>query len=989
MATPELVSGRRRGWTLIQKLGEGDAGEVFQVEALLDRRAAILKRPRRAAFPSDLIRQATQIEKEGRVLRGLTRLSIPSGLARIPALLDSAKEGCEFSERYFIVMSPAPGFSLMQLARLARFGGPDQTPPSLLDDMPPTQQLFAQRLAQAGKLPHLLVLRALATIIATLEALHTLPIESNAGKASGLLWNDVKPDHLFWDPVEACFTLIDWGNAQFLEVDGATRDRQYSRLTDYAQFVDAMGHFVQSEAPTLFEQLAWPHDVQIPAIYTQGVLPLKERIQTLLEDETEALRQARQEENDLLNLTNPHADDLQSLASLHQRITTLGETPDALGGEMFFRRLAYNLLQTNRLDELIALCQANAPAPGLSPKQIEVLELTARLVAQNALPQAALEAALNGEWAETLWLARQSALTAPEPPWWDELSRCLRSLETGSEPLRPAVALNRLAHALASAAQRQPEDPALADLLAQVRDQTLAHWLQAEPDPPHSHLEYSELEQSIEAARLLQPQAVLQLEAALEPARHAVQLALNAWQRKDFAAAGRAIRQAAFYDPERRRYIQAERLALSAADWLSQASAGFSGDEALQDHIARLELHGRELRSAVGPADWLDALLEAMRELRRGADPTEVLTVHPAARANLGWLLTMETRRPLLVTPGRALSLERLPASVRPPALVGLKESAVGPSGGVRLGAALDAWTPEARGSSARLFIAHLSYPNNQAVEAALKLMRPDQTDYAAPLFHEEARILSLLRDIPGVTPMLEMGFLHLDDAVLPSEEQGASAEALSGTALRYGLDTLHNFLADLDKQVQRGWLPYLAIARQNQADNLLLHVDAGHTGGRFLPILEGLVMAIQICDILEAAHARNIIYRDHKILHYYWRNSLNAVDSIDWNVAKRYPQGLTNAEVQFDLVQFGARALHYIFTGRPAPGALPMGPNRPEEIEAASASYAVQWNYDDQRLPKDIKDLLEAVLSGSFASARQLQETMLFLYKKYVTLIQ
>jgi hypothetical protein len=147
--------------------------------------------------------------------------------------------------------------------------------------------------------------------------------------------------------------------------------------------------------------------------------------------------------------------------------------------------------------------------------------------------------------------------------------------------------------------------------------------------------------------------------------------------------------------------------------------------------------------------------------------------------------------------------------------------------------------------------------------------------------------------------------------------------------------------------------------------------------------------MAIQICDLLNAAHARNIIYRDHKILHYYWREEFNGIYMIDWNVAKRSPGGLSVEEKQFDLVQFGARALHYILTGRSAPGALPLGPNKPEEIEAASRTYETSWTYDDQRLPKDIKDVLAATLSGEYLDASSLGNDLDAIYQKLSSLVR
>ena len=98
---------------------------------------------------------------------------------------------------------------------------------------------------------------------------------------------------------------------------------------------------------------------------------------------------------------------------------------------------------------------------------------------------------------------------------------------------------------------------------------------------------------------------------------------------------------------------------------------------------------------------------------------------------------------------------------------------------------------------------------------------------------------------------------------------------------------------------------------------------------------------------------------------------------TIDWNIARRYPEGLSKADSQFDLVQFAARTLHHILTGRPAPGALPLGPTRPDEIEASAHVYQAQWTYDDQRIPKELRDILENALSGGYTEAKRLREDL------------
>jgi hypothetical protein len=103
----------------------------------------------------------------------------------------------------------------------------------------------------------------------------------------------------------------------------------------------------------------------------------------------------------------------------------------------------------------------------------------------------------------------------------------------------------------------------------------------------------------------------------------------------------------------------------------------------------------------------------------------------------------------------------------------------------------------------------------------------------------------------------------------------------------------------------------------------------------------------------------------------------MHGIYMIDWNVARLHPDGLSDYEKQMDLVQFGARALHHILTGRTAPGALPLGPTRPEEIEQAAKTYQTQWTYDDQRLTEDLRSILERVLAGEYNNAIMLRDDL------------
>jgi serine/threonine protein kinase len=390
-----------------------------------------------------------------------------------------------------------------------------------------------------------------------------------------------------------------------------------------------------------------------------------------------------------------------------------------------------------------------------------------------------------------------------------------------------------------------------------------------------------------------------------------------------------------------------------------------------------MEFQCREMRSRVAGAHWIDSALTLFADLRNGRRPGEVLAANPRLADIFYWLQRYERK-----SIPEARPLETLPADDQADRRPGhlSREGRLGQGQAVALVEALDAWVPEAKGSSARVFQGFCKDAEGHIRQAAIKIMRPDKVDYALPLFWEEAQILAILEDLPGVARLIECGYLQFDGSQdLPPEDSPQAAHALTGSALLYGLDEVDLFVQGMEEKVSLGWLPFLALEKKNKEDCLLLHCDEGYTRGNVLPVDQGLEIAVKICDILEIAHARDIVYRDHKILHYYWNFRLRKVSTIDWNVAKWYPQGASETEIQQDLVQFGARTLHHILTGRPAPGALPVGPNRPQDIEMSPQHYSPAWTYDDyQRLPGEVMDLLAKVLAGSYDSAARLREDLL-----------
>ena len=1007
------ITGKQYKWILLEKMGEGDAGEVYLVESLLGGERAILKRPRKSTFSSEVLRQAAQIRTEGSLLKALRAISYPHREVRLstPTLLDQSPPEEGFSERFFIVIGQAAGFNLKWLLQLSRFGQTEEMEAPVGEE----NDLFLRQVSELGQVPDPVLVRALIGVIHLLETIHFSEVWNEDIKQSGMVWNDVKPEHLYWDPRRASLTVIDWGNGNFLEADGVTKDRQHSSINDYYQFIQEMGSFLAEASPDLYARLGWPQGITPGNAYSAGVKPLKRRLSALHKEVIRQSKELRNQASALYALPEPGLDHLTQSDVLLRKIVALGEIPDFPGAANFAARIALHLASENELAAFQQVCERTAKQTASSTgKWMLLAEIAGIALRRNALQQeqptgsfaGALSAGVADDWPTLLWNLFEVIADESLPDWWEDVTLGVRRvhLNLDEDVLSPYVAVSRLFYTLQaevlqsgdklSAAGHRPLENQLharEDILKIFSEEVVKKWKEIEPAPPHSGIGYDDIDGIVEDIELILPGTQEKIARVLaQPKAHA-EMVLNAWERKDFETARLALRMLLVWDPYRRRLLQADRIMGAASQWLANVRHGAGKDEPFYDYLTSVELAGRNLRNRVGPAKWLDGTLDALKMLRKGTRPADLLITLPQIHTEIPWLNEYRSREVLSLPRSRPLTLERDEArSSLPKTVTGTVDGKLGIDMDMQLAESLDTWVPEARGSSARVFAGYLRNRAKKQALYAIKVMRPDRIEYALPLFREEAHILSMLRDVPGVTPLVECGFLRVEDGLkFPAEERHDSALHLRGHLIRYGVEEVQNYLASLETQVAQGWLPYLALVHRDQQYNLMKYCDAGYTHGWFLPLSEGLLLAIQICDILQYAHDRNIVYRDHKILHYYWDLDAHGVIMIDWNIAKRHSQGLAEVDRQFDLVQFGARALHHILTGRPAPGALPLGPNRPEEIEQASLSYPVQWTYDDERLPLQVKDILERVLNQGFSQIRELRADLVQVYQQIPALAE
>jgi serine/threonine protein kinase len=1012
--TNKAIQGQQQSWNLIKKLGEGDAGEVYLVESLLDKQLAIVKRPRRGAFFTDILRQARQIKTEGSILRNFPRavLQTQSPPLKIPTLIDQNKSEFELGEQTFIIIEEARGFDLKLLSQIIRFG------PASVQNRPasPDYEYLIQQWAQFEKFPAPLLVRILLGVLNLLERIQSTEIYHEKDIPSGIIWNDVKPEHLYWDPMTTSLTVIDWGNAQFLEKDGVTRDRQYSVLDDSRQFIQEMGSFIAEANSDLYDQLEWPKDLASNEMVLHGIRLLKNKLVEIYEIDSEQLKGLRRQEADLYSQSLIDMEQLDQYSLVQRQLATFGEMPDPFNANNFMFKAAYRKASEFKLAEFQEVCNR---ATWLTSDQVgrwnllnEIASLARLCGDQDGNNRTrfsnALTAGLAGDWPAALWELFAYMGNDPRPDWWEKISQEVRKVYLGleAEAIAPYTFLARLYYTLRSEVTRKgteqlkvfPEKnsanagkadgfnwQANEELMAMFREEIINKWKESEPNPPNSGIGYSAVDGLMDPIEELLPGSREKIEKSLIQPRAQVDLVLKAWDQKDFELARRGLRLILVWDPDQARLLTAEKAIDSASEWLARVRRGAGSDEPFYDYLTSVELAGRTLRNQVGPASWLDKTLEVLKRLRKGTRSVDLMIEYPEITHEIPWLSEYQSREILSLPNTRALTIERDTVTHAPGSLwKGVVEGKFGPNQSMTFGEALDTWLPEARGSSARVFAGTMRKISKPAQSLAYKIMRPDQLEYALPLFIEEIKILTILCDIPGITPLVELGFLKIDDGqALPSDESHASAGELSGQVIHYGLEETQNYLAGMDRQLANGWLPYLTLIRRNPESNLIRYCDSSYTHGWFLTLRECLILALQLCDTLQFAHDRNIVYRDHKILHYYWDIDTHGVSMIDWNIAKHHPQGISEADKQFDLVQFGARALHHIFTGRPAQGSLPLGPNRAEEIDEASTHYPVTWTYDDERLPNPLRTILEQALNQEYTQVRDIRQGLLTIYQQ------
>jgi len=367
----KTVNGREQAWQVLDVIGSGDAGEVLRVVSGNGKIQGVMKRPVQNVSGGTIVRQATQIETEGKILAALEGVDFTkNGLTiHTPLLLDQSIEGTSRSANFFMISEEIQGRSITSM--------------------------LAQRHSGGELIPQNLLLKVLSSALLLLERVH----------AKGVIWNDVKTDHIFWNTETKTMSFIDWGNGLFLQPQA---DAENSPIwQDYQQLFEEGVNLLNQTSPALIKDLDWP--LSAAGMTLQDIKQLQMRV-----DYFEIYLSMRAMEYQLL--FHRFAKDLPDSEALRQTLEYQKELRnfgvEAPAEEVYpaAKALLIDNLDSRDENEVISVLDLLDKYLGEElPANWKLADflIRSRIELEQGDKLALIELVLESDWPEAVWLARQ------------------------------------------------------------------------------------------------------------------------------------------------------------------------------------------------------------------------------------------------------------------------------------------------------------------------------------------------------------------------------------------------------------------------------------------------------------------------------------------------------------------------------------------------------------------------------------------------------
>lgn len=583
-----IVQGMAHKWQVSDSpIGSGDAGEVYAVARLDEPQATgMMKTPARIATAGTIQRQASQIDQEALALALLDGL--PDGKAHPPRLLDQAPGYTKGTGNFFIISETAPGKDLAALLTQTR----------------QTDKPFPRRV-----------------IVTVLDALFDM--FSRAHKA-GILWNDVKLDHIYWHNPTGLVSVIDWGNAIFLDSDN---QRTSPRWQDYQQMVDTLGNFLQKSAPDLYTDLGWD-EFQGKTLDSPRVSVLARRIAY----QQQVISLQVMEHQSLIRLVlsaDPSLEGLRRIADYKNVLEKIGapwQAEDVL-------TYSQNLVESALAEGDRQVCVSGTAlvwdifddSLSLSWHLMREFCRHTDILTHPAFADLAKHT-LHSAWGDALWAASTIAKHSGDPAWFERVTLVMRqkALEVITPPPYQA------GQTLLTWAQEQP-DPLLAEKIARI----LHQWRNKGVQDMESPFEY-ELLDILREHTDLPNQLRSQIKSSFAHGEDAIRDLIKAWATASFDDLPKVLRCVLSWDPYRWGILHVAQQVQAFSGWLDTLYGGPGSQEDGRTFLEDLLRNRPPVERLLGAPPWLAQMNHILSQILQGA---QISAYQSETRQYCPWLL--------------------------------------------------------------------------------------------------------------------------------------------------------------------------------------------------------------------------------------------------------------------------------------------------------------------------------------------------------------
>jgi len=446
-------------------------------------------------------------------------------------------------------------------------------------------------------------------IITVLDALFDLFARAHR---AGVLWNDVKLDHIYWHNPTGDVSVIDWGNAVFLEAQNDDSRPALPRWEDYQQLVDTLGSFLKHSAPELFTDLGWD-EFQAQELDLPRVSVLARRI--AYQQQVVSLREM--EYQSLIRVILSHEPTLEGL----QKIYTYQQLLEQIGAPWQREKIlayAQNLIETSAIEnDLRSSVQATTLVWELFEEDLDLSWYLLREYFRNPdlLTHSSIaplvSQTLHENWSGALWTLVGMAKTLGAPSWWAQLVPVLRQKALGLVIEAPFQLCQSVANWMINQESHNIDQ-------SQELFTILDHWRDKGEDLKESPFDYHFLDIINEITNLPRRTSI-ELKQSFTVGKEAIRQLLQVWVDMNWEELPKALRDLLSWDPDRWALLSLSQHFDTFQSWLMRLFSCPDPGSNIPQFLQKMLEQRPPIENVMGRPPWFMALMNMLTAILDGA----------------------------------------------------------------------------------------------------------------------------------------------------------------------------------------------------------------------------------------------------------------------------------------------------------------------------------------------------------------------------------